>query len=181
MNLLHAHGSPTNYRYVMPTYACRCPWCKAGNVEYLGRWHKAHPGRRTPKKPLTEEQRERYRETDKRRRERNREHIRAYNREYYATHPERRAALRVYHTRRRSGSRERGTHFTRDDILNQMERQKGRCFWCRKKIKGNYHADHVTPLSIEINNRPENIVISCISCNLRKKNKHPMDWAGVMF
>jgi len=88
---------------------------------------------------------------------------------------------RVASSRRRArelaatGSHERG------DIEAQYERQRGRCYWCGKKVGDDYHVDHVTPLALGGTNGPENIVVACPHCNLSKSAKHPMDFAGVMF
>jgi 5-methylcytosine-specific restriction endonuclease McrA len=70
-----------------------------------------------------------------------------------------------------------GTH-TAADVAAQRARQRGRCYWCHEKVGKSYHVDHVMPLALGGSNGPENIVIACISCNLRKSAKHPMDWAG---
>jgi len=73
-----------------------------------------------------------------------------------------------------------GTH-TAEDIKMQYDRQKGKCFYCGEFVGQKYHVDHVIPLSLGGSNGPENLVISCPSCNLSKYTKHPMDFCGRLF
>jgi 5-methylcytosine-specific restriction endonuclease McrA len=57
------------------------------------------------------------------------------------------------------------------DIQAQHERQKGKCFYCKKKLgtgKYAYHVDHVIPLAKGGTNDPSNLVITCPACNLHK-------------
>ena len=73
-----------------------------------------------------------------------------------------------------------GTH-TAADVRSQYGRQRGRCYWCGKKVPwGKKHVDHVVPLALGGSNGPENLVVSCVRCNARKGAKHPMDFAGRM-
>jgi 5-methylcytosine-specific restriction endonuclease McrA len=90
------------------------------------------------------------------------------------------ASARTHVANRRARMRgSDGTH-TAADIIAQQERQKGRCYWCKRKLKTETHVDHVIPLVLGGSNGPENIVISCPRCNLAKGAKHPADFAGVM-
>lgn len=73
-----------------------------------------------------------------------------------------------------------GAHYTADDVVAQRERQKHKCFYCGKPLGAKQHVDHVTPLSKGGSNGPENIVVTCPTCNMRKHNKHPMDFAGIL-
>ena len=108
----------------------------------------------------------------------NRERLCLKSAAYSAAHPEQRAArLRNYRARQKGNG---GSH-TAADIQVQFVHQKGRCFWCKKKVGKKYHVDHVTPLSKGGSNGPENLVVACEACNLTKAAKHPMDFAGVMF
>lgn len=74
-----------------------------------------------------------------------------------------------------------GTH-THRDIQMQYERQKGKCYYCRKKVKwGDHHADHTFPISrVAGTDIPANdisfIVITCRFCNESKKDKFPWEW-----
>lgn len=106
-------------------------------------------------------------------------------RRWAETHPEATAAL--WRNRRAREQSASGKH-TGADVLAQYDRQRGRCYWqssemCKArggKLGGDYHVDHVTPLALGGSNGPENLVISCPTCNTSKGAKHPMDFAGVM-
>lgn len=100
------------------------------------------------------------------------------NRRYRAEHPEMRATnSRNYRARKRNAL---GTH-TAADVRAQHERQRGCCYWCRVKVLWRKkHVDHVVPLILGGSNGPENIVITCPTCNLTKNAQHPMDFAGVL-
>lgn len=99
-------------------------------------------------------------------------------REWAHAHPE---LVAAYSRNRKARVRRASGKHSGADVLAQHERQRGRCFWCGEKVGSKYHVDHVVPLSKGGSNGPSNIVIACPSCNLRKKDKHPMDFAGVLF
>lgn len=75
-----------------------------------------------------------------------------------------------------------GTH-TASDIIAQLKRQKGLCYYCGCKMNRTRYApnsqtiDHVVPLSRGGRNSPDNLVIACLFCNVSKKNKLPHEWA----
>lgn len=98
-----------------------------------------------------------------------------YNRAYCARNPDRYAAYN--HNRKALKNGNGGIH-TAEDVKAQYGRQRGRCFYCREKVSGQYHVDHVVPLALGGSNGPESLVISCPTCNLRKKDKSPMDFCG---
>ena len=129
---------------------------------------------------------------------------RARSRAYYAANKEKKAArfaayheahkeeLNTKHARYRAANRDKyraisirrrarkmqaeGTH-TVADIKDQYARQKGKCFWCGKRVGKQYHVDHVVPLSRGGGDGPDNLVISCPTCNCRKGEKLPHEWA----
>lgn len=68
-----------------------------------------------------------------------------------------------------------GTH-TAADIQAQYKAQHGKCYYCNGKVGEDYHVEHVIPLSRGGSNGPENIVIACPTCNLRKGDKLPSEW-----
>jgi 5-methylcytosine-specific restriction endonuclease McrA len=119
-------------------------------------------------------------ETEQRRMSRaaNPEKATEYSRGYRLAHLEQYAAnARNYHARKRGNG---GAH-TADDIRAQYERQKGKCFYCGAKVSNNYQVDHVLPLVKGGSNGPENLVVTCVACNMKKNAKHPMDFAGILF
>jgi 5-methylcytosine-specific restriction endonuclease McrA len=99
-----------------------------------------------------------------------------YYRNYRQTHQ---VKMRVNGHNRRARSRAAPGKFTPEDELRQLKAQKGKCYYCRRKLgkgKGSYHADHIVPLSRGGSNTPDNHVITCPACNLSKKDKLPHEW-----
>lgn len=70
-----------------------------------------------------------------------------------------------------------GTH-TAQDIKDQYKRQKGKCYYCQKKVKwGDHEVDHTFPTSREnARNSIDHLVITCRPCNASKSNKYPWEW-----
>jgi 5-methylcytosine-specific restriction endonuclease McrA len=69
-----------------------------------------------------------------------------------------------------------GSHST-SDIQSLMKRQNARCVYCFQNIKKKYHVDHIQPLSKGGSNWPENLQLTCVTCNLKKKNIDPIKFA----
>ena len=185
INLLRAHGSPTGHLY---SKGCRCVACRGAKRQLDRRYQAAH--------------REQHVEASRRYNAAHREVVNERCRRYSAAHREEiaergrryRKANRDYVVEYRAAHRDEyqayarnrkarklaapGTH-TADDVQEQHERQRGRCFWCHEKLT-EYHVDHVIPLAGGGGNGIENIVVSCPRCNLSKGAKHPTDWAGVL-
>lgn len=107
----------------------------------------------------------------------NREHLSAQERARYAADPLTPEKVRAMNQRRRARIRRaEGAHGIAD-IRAQFDRQKGRCYWCGKKVGDTYHVDHIVPLSRGGSNWPENLVIACSTCNRSKGNKLPHEWS----
>lgn len=123
------------------------------------------------------------------------EKYRVYNQQYQKDHAdELREQRRLYrkansemacaawHTRR-ARKRTAGGSFTPDDIRLQRQMQtdkKGRlrCWWCGRVIEHNhYHIDHRIPLVKGGSNNPENLCLTCPTCNLSKGGKLPHEWS----
>lgn len=82
------------------------------------------------------------------------------------------------HNRRSRKRNATGTH-SAEDLRQQYERQKGKCYYCHLNLgkgKNAYHADHVVPLSRGGSNSIDNIVITCSTCNLKKHSRMPSEW-----
>ena len=66
--------------------------------------------------------------------------------------------------------------------LKIVERDGFICYYCGCNCRGNYHIDHKIPISrIEYNpfrrkHEPENMVVACIDCNLKKGNSTPEEF-----
>lgn len=91
----------------------------------------------------------------------------------YRKTPRGKCVLATQSARRRSGD-----GYSPEDVRDQYKHQKGKCYWCKKKVGQNYHVDHVVPLAKGGDNDKWNIVISCPECNLSKRDKLPHEWTN---
>src|SRR6266702_4887176 len=88
-----------------------------------------------------------------------------------------RELYRVQSHRRRALKRAIAGSCTPEQIREQYDRQKGKCYYCRKYVKwGKHDIEHTFPLSRVIGtdipaNSIDYLVISCESCNSKKHNK----------
>lgn len=77
-----------------------------------------------------------------------------------------------YHKRRSAeGS------FTPADVAVMLDRQRGKCAYCRLSFRGKHTVDHITPLALGGTNWPRNLQLTCRPCNTKKNAKDPIDWA----
>ena len=111
--------------------------------------------------------------------EKNREKIRERNRRYRSNNAEKLQSLvkRAKHARRAREASAAGK-FTVEDIRKLNTRQRGCCYWCQVNYGKTYHIDHVWPLVRGGSNGPENLVLACPTCNVRKNAKTPLEFAG---
>lgn len=116
-------------------------------------------------------------EETEQKREHRRQQRRTHSAKYRARHPER-IKMRAKNTHARQGARAGDIDFDYDDIQAQLKSQNGRCWWCGKKIKNNWHLDHRIPLARGGSNGPGNIVITHARCNLKKQDKMPWEYNG---
>lgn len=121
----------------------------------------------------------------------NPEKVRAARLAAYAANPERERAntakwksanpekARAYQRNRRSLQRGADGHHTAADVERILIAQKYKCAnpACRKPVKRNRHVDHIVPLSKGGSNWPRNLQILCPTCNIRKNDKHPIEFA----
>lgn len=97
---------------------------------------------------------------------------------YRAAHlEEERLRKRVSEHNRRAQKVSSGA-LMRSDVIAQYHAQGGKCWWCGTPVGDNYHVDHRIPLSKGGANTPDNICISCPTCNMRKYNKLPWEFSG---
>lgn len=109
----------------------------------------------------------------------NREHCAEVTRIYRQTERGIIAKRARAHNRRARKRNAIGTH-TVEELHQQLKRQKGKCYYCHKKLgkgRDSWNGDHVIPLSRGGTNYIDNIVIACPSCNSKKNNKLPHEWA----
>lgn len=134
-------------------------------------------------------EKDRRREQNKRWLERNPEYLRKYSRKWREQNPDyardyakdNPEVAKAASARRRNRKLKAGGNYTAADVRRIYAIQEGRCYWCKSNVPEKaYHADHRVPLSRGGSNGPENIVVSCPSCNLRKGAKMPEEFAGVL-
>ena len=102
----------------------------------------------------------------------NPEYSKSYAKKYREVNKERLRAIRWnYKARKKSAI---GSH-TGDDIIDIVKQQNNLCFWCKTELK-NMHMDHYIPLSKGGSNDKTNLVASCPSCNISKRDKMPEDF-----
>lgn len=103
----------------------------------------------------------------------NREYYMEYRRQWAKHNPDR---LRIYNNRRRARLLAAEGSHTAEDIQRIGNSQGWRCWYCQEDCRDNYHVEHRVPLSRGGSNDPSNIVISCPTCNLSKRDKLPHEW-----
>lgn len=119
---------------------------------------------------------EKARAYDRKRGKERREKHNEYNRKWKKLNPE--VSRKESRRRRALKHRAEGTH-TPKDIELLMRSQKGLCWWCGAPIHGKkYDVDHRIPLNRGGSNAPENLCITCPSCNRSKQDKLPQEWNG---
>lgn len=74
----------------------------------------------------------------------------------------------VANSRRRARVLAAPGHHTAEDIRLLFEQQDGCCFYCDGLLGRGFHVDHRVPLSRGGSDGPENLVVSCRTCNLEK-------------
>lgn len=109
--------------------------------------------------------------------------VKVLKRAYRKRHPEVRKAE---HQRRRSLELQAEGRHTATDIKVQVKAQTDKkgvlhCWWCSKKISGDYHVDHRIALAVGGTDWPDNLCISCPKCNIAKGTKSPAEFAGRLF
>lgn len=102
------------------------------------------------------------------------EKSRQYEREY-RKRPDANLTDKACAQRKRARKSNAPGKFTKDDIIKQYAKQDGSCFWCQTELGDDYHIDHYIPLSRGGTNYPDNIVLACPTCNVRRNNKMPSE------
>jgi len=82
--------------------------------------------------------------------------------------------------RRRREAAAEGTH-SKEDRARLYEEQKGRCYYGEKPLGSDAHLDHFVPLARGGSDGPDNLVLSCPSCNQRKGAKMPWEFMPERF
>lgn len=110
---------------------------------------------------------------DREYRRRNKERRNEYNKQYYRDNP---GVARAMWDRRRAKKMKAVGTYTAEDVQEMMETQAGHCAYCGITLHGEFHVDHIMPLSRGGSNSPDNLCISCQSCNCSKHDKTPDEW-----
>lgn len=84
---------------------------------------------------------------------------------------------RICSNLRRSRKKGNGGHYTVNDVGKIRALQRNKCAYCKGSIKTRYEIDHIVALSKGGSNEPKNLQLLCPSCNARKWNKDPIDFA----
>ncbi len=117
---------------------------------------------------------EKVRETNRKWAAQNGDHVRAYRKRYLE---ENREAFRFRNRARSARVRAAEGKFSKSDIDRIFRQQNGRCAYCRASVRAKYEIDHIVPITKGGSNWPKNIQLTCESCNSRKHNKHPEQFA----
>lgn len=66
-------------------------------------------------------------------------------------------------------------YYTKDDVRELLRHHGRTCFYCSAPLT-KFHIDHFIPLARGGTNYPENLRLSCASCNCSKGAKMPWEW-----
>lgn len=85
-----------------------------------------------------------------------------------------------YTRNRRSLISRQSDRYNHKDVAKLLEASDGLCYWCKKSLDGKYEVDHVWPIAKGGGNHVGNLCLSCPSCNRRKVDKTPQEFAGIL-
>jgi hypothetical protein len=109
----------------------------------------------------------------------NREKLRDRRRLWRVSNPERNNLYaRASRANQRAKKAASEGHIAASDIAELYSGQKGRCWWCGCELGDSYHIDHRIAFTRGGPNTPNNIVLTCPTCNGKKYNKLPHEWNG---
>lgn len=103
----------------------------------------------------------------------NRDRVKDRKAAWYAANPD--AGLRHTHNRR-ARKLSVGGKLSKGLAKKLYDLQRGKCACCGVSIAEGYHLDHRMPLALDGPNTDDNIQLLCVTCNLSKGAKHPVDF-----
>lgn len=86
------------------------------------------------------------------------------------------AANAIARNRRARKRNAEGRHSAKDAQEIRL-RQGGKCAYCREKLSGRAHLDHIQPLAAGGSNWPRNLQWLCPPCNMSKNARDPIEFA----
>jgi 5-methylcytosine-specific restriction endonuclease McrA len=98
---------------------------------------------------------------------------REYGKKFRKTHKD---MINTWGRNRRALLKESHGSHTVQDISYLYKAQKGKCFYCKKKLNNVYDVDHIIPISRGGANDKYNLVLSCSFCNGSKGSKLLVEW-----
>lgn len=69
---------------------------------------------------------------------------------------------------------------TTEEIKMILQGQGYRCPYCAKRFGRNHHVDHKTPLSRGGTNWPDNLHVTCVTCNLKKGSRTHEEYLSML-
>jgi 5-methylcytosine-specific restriction endonuclease McrA len=127
---------------------------KAYMAEYLPKWHQKNPN-------YTRDRWRRYREEKRK------------DPEWRAKEL---AGRRAYQAKRLAAQAAGGGECSPAEILEMYDNQGGLCAYCETPLFGDYHVDHMLPISRGGSSDWTNLAITCPPCNIRKHDKTVEDF-----
>lgn len=151
-------------------------WCETCSREYQVHWRQINIEKaRSSTKKYRNNNIEMVRLAEAKYRNNNRDVTRAASRKHRINNP---MLGRIYASRRRVLIKNAGGNYTKRDIFDLFDAQKGKCVFCKTKLTWKItHIDHVVPLVLGGDNSKRNIQLLCADCNMAKGAKHPIDFA----
>lgn len=85
--------------------------------------------------------------------------------------------IRSIQHRRRARKKAAGGSYTPQEAAEIFKLQRGRCAYCKIKLRGEKHLDHITPIAAGGRNDKQNLQWLCAPCNHSKSDRDPLDFA----
>lgn len=174
-----------------PGRSARCMACRAEyareryaedptkRLEAGKKWRDANPDKvRAASKRWREEHPDKVRAASKKWREAHPDRVAECQARYREKHPDRvREANKRRWSERRTEERARNArHYAarrQAQTSGLWEKQGGMCYYCGADLSDGYHVDHFIPRARGGPDEPENLVLSCPTCNMKKHTTMP--------